>query len=101
MTERIARESVTFAQPFFLEGFGREQPVGTYEVELVEELIEGLSFLAYRLVSASIVLPLASGAHSYQLARVEPPLVRAAIRAGEKKAAAGKDEWTADTRGAE
>src|SRR5688572_25390662 len=99
--ERIARESVTFAQPFFLEGFGREQPAGTYEVELVEELIEGLSFLAFRVVSASVVLPLASGVYSYQLARIEPSLVRAAIHAGEKKAAAGKHEGTADTRGAE
>ena len=78
MIERSARKSVTFDQPFFLEGYGSEQPAGTYEVDITEELIEGLSFLAYRMVSASIVLPF-GGAHSYQLVRIDPSLVRAAM----------------------
>ncbi len=79
--ERVARESVTFAKPFFVEGLGREQPAGTYKVEIVEELIEGLSFLAYRVVSTSIVLPLAGGgAHSYQHVPINSALVRAALR---------------------
>ena len=84
MTERVARESVTFAKPFFVEGLGREQPAGTYKVEIVEELIEGLSFLAYRVVSTSIVLPLAGGgAHSYQHVPINSALVRAALRKAE------------------
>jgi hypothetical protein len=79
MAERTSRKSVTFEEPFFVEGLGRDQSAGTYEVEIVEESIDALSFLAYRVVSASIVLPLSGGgAHSYQLARIEPALVRAA-----------------------
>lgn len=84
MTERVAREKVTFAKPFFVEGLGRDQAAGTYTVEIVEELIEGLSFIAYRIVSTSIVLPLAGGgAHSYQLVRMNSALVRAALRKSE------------------
>jgi hypothetical protein len=81
MSERIARETVTFTKPFFVEGLDRKQPAGAYDVEIVEELIEGLSFLAYRVVSTSIVLPLAGGgAHSYQHVRINSALVRAALR---------------------
>lgn len=80
MSERFARETVTFAKPFFVEGLGSMQPAGTYKVEIVEELIEGLSFLAYRVVSTSIVLPLPGGANSYQHVRINSALVRAALR---------------------
>jgi hypothetical protein len=80
MFERITRKPVSFASAFPVEGLGQEQPPGTYEVEMIEELIEGLSFPAYRLVSASVVLPLPGhGAHSYQLVRILPSLVRKAI----------------------
>lgn len=83
MTERVARESVTFAKPFFVEGLDRTQAPGTYKVEIVEELIENLSFLAYRVVSTSIELPVAGGgAHSRQLVRINSALVRAALRNG-------------------
>jgi hypothetical protein len=78
-SERIVRKSVSFAAPFYVEGVEREQPAGTYEIEVVEELIQGLSFLAYRTVSTSIVLPLPGrGRHSYQVARIDPSLVLAA-----------------------
>ena len=84
MTERVARESVTFAKPFFVEGLDRTQAAGTYKVEIVEELIENLSFLAYRVVSTSIELPVAGGgAHSRQVVRINSALVRAALRNGE------------------
>ena len=84
MSERVARESVTFARPFFVEGLDRTQAAGTYNVEIVEELIENLSFLAYRVVSTSIELPVAgSGEHSRQLVRISSALVRAALRNGE------------------
>lgn len=84
MSERVARESVTFAKPFFVEGLGRDQKAGTYKVEIVEELIDGLSFQAYRVVSTSIVLPLeGGGAHSYQHVRINSALVRAALRKGD------------------
>jgi hypothetical protein len=78
--ERVSREAVTFDRTFFVEGLDRELPAGTYNVEIVEELIEGLSFLAYRVVSTSIRLPMpGGGAHSYQLARINSALVRGAL----------------------
>ena len=48
-------------------------------MELVEDLLEGLSFSAYRLISASVVIPLQPGSHSYQLASILPSLVREAL----------------------
>lgn len=87
MSERIAREAVTFSEPFFVEGIGGEQPAGTYEVEVVEEQLEALSVLAYRVVSTSIRLPLpGSGPHSYQFARIDASLVRAAKSRAEEAA---------------
>jgi hypothetical protein len=84
MSERVARESVTFAEPFFVAGLGRRQPAGTYDIEIIEELIEGLSFQAYRVVSTSIVLPLEGGGPgSYQFARIGSAVVRAALRKAE------------------
>ena len=79
MIERISRKPVTFARPFVLDGIEGEQPAGTYEVELVEDLLEGLSFSAYRLISASIVIPQGRGSHSYQLVSILPSLVRDAL----------------------
>ena len=84
MSERVARESVIFAKPFFVEGLDRTQAPGTYKVEIVEELIENISFQAYRVVSTSIELPVpGSGEHSRQLVRINSALVRAALRTGE------------------
>jgi hypothetical protein len=57
MTERTTETAVTFLHPFTLAGAEGEQPAGTYIVETVEEPIEGLTFLAYRRVSMTIVLP--------------------------------------------
>lgn len=77
--ERITRKQIYFQHPFGVDGLDVERPPGIYEVELVEELV-GLSFPAYRLVSASVVLPLAPGSNSYQLLRIEPAMVREAER---------------------
>jgi hypothetical protein len=57
MPERISRRSVTFLHPFSLVGVDGVQPAGTYTVETVEEPLENLSFIAYRRVSTTIVLP--------------------------------------------
>ena len=48
MTLRTNRSTVTFPQPFTLSGYPDELPSGEYEVLVEEELIEGLSFTAYR-----------------------------------------------------
>ena len=95
MTDRVSRAAVTFAQPFFVEGVGRDQPAGTYEVETVEEPIEGLSFLAYRTVSTSIVIPRSGGGkHDFQMARIAASVVQAARLETDKHTGVGTDTRT-------
>jgi len=70
---RTTRQTFTFDQPFSLSVIEEVQPAGTYRVEVDEELIEGLSFLAYRRVATTIYLPLPNGgAGSVQAVRVDP-----------------------------
>lgn len=48
MNTRSSRSVTTFINPFILSGDSDELPAGEYEVLIEEELIEGLSFPAYR-----------------------------------------------------
>lgn len=48
MTTRTSKKTVNFRNPFSLDGVEEILPAGPYIVETDEELIEGLSFLAYR-----------------------------------------------------
>jgi hypothetical protein len=55
------------------------QPAGTYMIDIDEELIEGLSFLAYRRVATTIYLPLYQrNQGSVQAIRVDPQELAAA-----------------------
>jgi hypothetical protein len=54
MLNRTRHEDMVFRRPFALKGWTELQPAGTYVVETEEELIEGLSFPAYRRVSTTI-----------------------------------------------
>jgi hypothetical protein len=77
---RTTRETVTFDHPFSLMAVDDVQPAGTYMIDIDEELIEGLSFLAYRRIATTIYLPLHQGSHgSVQAAvRVDPRELTAA-----------------------
>ena len=57
MPERTTRTSVSFLHPFSLGDVDGVQPAGTYTVETVDTTLDNLSFVAYRRVSTSIVLP--------------------------------------------
>jgi hypothetical protein len=48
MTTRTSKKTVTFRRPFSLGCFDEKLPAGDYIVETDEELLEGLSFPAYR-----------------------------------------------------
>lgn len=48
MNMRSTRSTVTFSNPFTLSGYPGELPAGDYEVLVEEELLQGLSFEAYR-----------------------------------------------------
>jgi hypothetical protein len=73
MDRRTSRERVTFARPFTLRGIDGEQPPGTYPVETDEELVPGLSFIAWRRV-ASLMFPpsRAGGSVVDRIATVDP-----------------------------
>ena len=60
MTIRSRRETVTFKHPFRIRGVDRLLPPGAYEVITDEEMIEGLSFAAFRRVATMIVVPVAA-----------------------------------------
>jgi hypothetical protein len=76
---RTTRENISFESPFSLTAVDEVQPAGAYMVEVDEELIEGLSFLAYRRVATTIYLPVRrGGAGSIQAVRVDPAELDAA-----------------------
>jgi hypothetical protein len=96
MTERITRKTVSFLHPFALAGVEGEQPAGTYAVETTEEPIGGLSFIAYRRVSTTIVLASQQFGHaSRQVVTIDPLDLEAAqkrdaIEAGHRSAATAR-----------
>ena len=85
MTARTSRKAVTFARPFVLTGIDGVQPAGTYAVETDEELLDGLSFPAYRRIATWMVLPARpGGATSTQFASVNPLELEAVLKAAQK-----------------
>ena len=64
MTIRSRREIITFKHPFRIKGIDRLLPAGGYEVITDEEMIEGLSFAAFRRVATMIMVPAATSRSS-------------------------------------
>src|SRR5688572_3758634 len=88
MTERTTDSLVTFRRPFNLRDVVGTQPPGTYQIETVELMIDGLSFVAFRRISTTITLP-AIGTSSAQRQFVE-------IDPAELAAAQQRDDGTGD-----
>jgi hypothetical protein len=61
MTTRTITTSVTFHRPFYLKGVDRVLPPADYRVVTDEEVIEGLSFMAYHRISTVIFVPAEAG----------------------------------------
>jgi hypothetical protein len=65
--------------PFSLIGLDGVQPAGTYLVETVEETLDNLSFVAYRRVSTTIVLPaVGTDTGQRQVVTIDPDDLKAA-----------------------
>jgi len=80
MTVRTIKSSVTFVKSFTLGDFDEVLPSGTYEVESDEELLEGLSFDAYRRIRVLIHLPAKSRCSGFsQTLTIDPNAWDAAI----------------------
>jgi hypothetical protein len=71
MTIRTTRTTVTFKHPFSLKGVDGMLPAGDYRVLTDEELIDGLSFLAYRRV-ATMIFPLAIRSDPLGMFTIDP-----------------------------
>ena len=79
MMTRTSRKIVTFTHAFVLKGVDRTLPPGAYPVITDEELIEGLSFAAYRRVSTIILVPTKSHrASSLEMVTIDPADLEAA-----------------------
>lgn len=98
MAARTTRKSIIFSNPFPLAGLDETLPPGTYEVETDEELLEGLSFQAYRRVLTVIHLPPSSGNPLLTRAfTIDPDDLEAAILRDQKSSASKEgDPSTAD-----
>jgi hypothetical protein len=57
MLSRTTTRTVTFLMPFSIVAANQELPAGAYLVETDEELIQGLSFPAYRRVGTFLRIP--------------------------------------------
>lgn len=51
MTTRSSTTTVSFSRPFRLDEIDRELPAGDYSLEVEDEALDGLSFLAYRRIA--------------------------------------------------
>jgi hypothetical protein len=78
MITRTRRDSIVFRRAFRLAGVGRELPAGNYPLVTDEELIEGLSFPAYRRVSTMMMVPAGSKLAALEMVSVDPRDLEAA-----------------------
>ena len=82
MAMRTTKNTVTFVRPFRLGAFGEQLPAGRYPIETDEELLEGLSFPAYRRTATMMQLmadPLHVGVT--EIAIIDPKQLEEALAA--------------------
>jgi hypothetical protein len=89
MTMRSTISTVTFSSPFTLSGYPGDLPAGDYEVLVEEELLQGLSFEAYRRTATYLTVR-GSGNHA---GRTE----LRAISENDLKEALSQEQAAADT----
>lgn len=56
MSTRPSRLTATFSHPSVLAGYADELPAGPYEVIVQEELLQGISFVAYRTAATYLLV---------------------------------------------
>ncbi|MDH3234306.1 MAG: hypothetical protein OEQ29_12375 [Alphaproteobacteria bacterium] len=78
---RTSKKTMTFRRPFVLGGLDEVLPAGAYSVETDEELLEGISFPAYRRVLTLIRLHAKSGnPHLSRALTIDPNELDAALK---------------------
>ena len=89
MNMRSTRSTVTFSNPFTLPGYPGDLPAGNYEVLAEEELLQGLSFEAYRRTATYLTVCGRGGHAGHTELR--------AISDSDLKEALGRDAATTET----
>ena len=80
MQLRTTQRTVAFKRPFLLEALGEELPAGNYCIETEAELVEGISYTAYRRTATVLLLPAAAGISGYSRAlTIDPQDLEAAL----------------------
>lgn len=77
MLRRTRDQTWTFNKTFALSGIDHLLPPGSYRVVTDEELIEGLSFSAYRRVATMMFVPGTNGS-SLEMVTIDPAELQAA-----------------------
>jgi len=77
LTTRVTTKAVIFAHSFVVDELDGEQPPGIYTVETEEELLETVSFPAYRRVSTIIYCHGGNGVTRF--ATIDPATLAAAL----------------------
>jgi hypothetical protein len=79
MTDRTTESEITFTHPFQLSAFLRPMAAGTYRVTTDEDLIQGLSYLAYKRSATMLHIPaIGAASNTRQYVRVDPTELEAA-----------------------
>jgi hypothetical protein len=88
MALRVTSRIVRFRSAFLLSGVGSPLPPGEYQIDDDEEIIEGLSWLAYRRVSTFIRVPALSSPdqRKVQFVVIDPAELTAAEEADHAEA---------------
>lgn len=81
MTGRTKHSTVHFNRPFVLRGLEEIQPAGDYDIDHDEEMIDGISWIAYRRVATYIHLPArSSNLLTSQVLAIDHAELEAALR---------------------
>jgi hypothetical protein len=81
MISRITTRTITFRHPFAMPGLEGWQPAGSYVIETEEELLQALSFPAWRRLHTTIRLPQLGTSMIEQAAPVDPAAIKGALAA--------------------
>ena len=80
MMARTTTRTVVFHHPFAIGAVDGLLPSGSYAVETDEEVVPGLSFIAYRRVRTTMTLPIAFGiTTARQVVTIDPQELEAAL----------------------
>lgn len=92
MTIRTSKKTVTFRKPAVIGGLDEVLPAGAYVVETDEELLEGISFPAYRRIATLIHVRPKPGVR--QMLTIDPKELDAALKRDQAPAEISADSDT-------